>query len=177
MSNYNEALTKLLENEGVYDNDPTDSGGETVMGISRNNFPNLKLWVFVDALKTRTDFPDCISWDKQILDLVNNFYRENFWDKIWGDKILDQDKAFSLFDFAVNTGVGTSLKIAQRALNLNDDGIMGAMTLSGVNNAFDGEFWAKFAVEKIKHYTIIVDKRPEKIKFYKGWIKRAIKNA
>ncbi|MFA5299523.1 MAG: glycosyl hydrolase 108 family protein [Lutibacter sp.] len=177
MGNYNTALQKLLDNEGIYDNDPMDSGKETAMGISRKNFPNLKLWVFVDALKTRTDFPDCISWDKQILDLVNNFYRENFWDKIWGDKILDQNKAFSLFDFAVNAGVNTSVKIAQRALNLHDDGIIGTITLSAINNAHTGEFLAKFAIEKIEHYTNIVDKKPEQIKFYKGWVKRAIKNA
>ena len=174
MDNFEKALEKLLGNEGYYSNVAADSGGETVFGISRNNFPKLTLWTFVDALKTRTDFPECIGWDKQILDMVNNFYRENFWDPIQGDKILNQEKAFCLFDFAVNSGVSQAVQIVQRALGVADDGIMGFNTLNGLNNANLEEFIAKCKIEKIKIYIKIVDRKPDQLKFLKGWIKRTL---
>jgi hypothetical protein len=36
-------------------------------------------------------------------------------------------------------------------------------------------FLAEYKVEKVKFYTKIVDRKPSQIKFYKGWIKRAVK--
>lgn len=36
-------------------------------------------------------------------------------------------------------------------------------------------FVAKYKLERIRHYTAIVDKKPNQIKFYKGWIKRVLK--
>lgn len=36
-------------------------------------------------------------------------------------------------------------------------------------------FVAKYKLERIRHYTSIVDKKPNQIKFYKGWIKRVLK--
>lgn len=36
-------------------------------------------------------------------------------------------------------------------------------------------FVAKYKLGRIKYYTDIVDKKPSQIKFYKGWIKRVLK--
>lgn len=36
-------------------------------------------------------------------------------------------------------------------------------------------FIAKYKLGRIKYYTNIVDNNPSQIKFYKGWIKRALK--
>jgi hypothetical protein len=36
-------------------------------------------------------------------------------------------------------------------------------------------FLAEYKVEKVKFYTKIVDRKPSQLKFYKGWIKRAVK--
>jgi hypothetical protein len=35
-------------------------------------------------------------------------------------------------------------------------------------------FVAKYKLERIRHYTNIVDKNPTNLKFYKGWIKRVL---
>lgn len=36
-------------------------------------------------------------------------------------------------------------------------------------------FVARYKLGRIKYYTDIVDNKPSQIKFYKGWIKRALK--
>ena len=36
-------------------------------------------------------------------------------------------------------------------------------------------FLSEYKVKKVKFYTAIVDNKPSQLKFYKGWIKRAIK--
>jgi len=174
MANFNDCIKKLLINEGVYSNDSTDSGGETVYGISRKNFPNAEIWKIVDQERYQTSFPNCLKDNQEILLLVNEFYQANFWQPIQGDRIINGVKAFSLFDFAVNSGISQAVKIVQRALGVTDDGVMGNNTVNGLNNANLEEFIAKFKIEKVKFYVKIVDNKPNQIKYLKGWIKRAL---
>lgn len=42
------------------------------------------------------------------------------------------------------------------------------------NSMSSDEFIAKYKLERIRHYTNIVDKNPKQIKYYKGWIKRVL---
>ena len=43
--------------------------------------------------------------------MVESFYRENFWNKIGGDNLDNQDLANQCYDTAVNMGVGEALKL------------------------------------------------------------------
>lgn len=40
---FERAFSCVLQNEGVYVNDPSDSGGETKYGISKRSYPNLDI--------------------------------------------------------------------------------------------------------------------------------------
>jgi len=175
MVNFNNAFGILIENEGLYSNDKRDSGGETVWGISRNNFPNLPIWKIVDESKKLDNFPYNLSDNPETIKQVWNFYFENFWQQINGDSINDQDKANILFDFSVNSGVKQAVKIAQRALGVPDDGIMGARTLLALNDTDLELFVLRFKIKKIEFYISIVDRKPDQIRFLKGWINRALK--
>lgn len=42
------------------------------------------------------------------------------------------------------------------------------------NSMSSNEFIAKYKLERIRHYTNIVDKNPKQMKYYKGWIKRVL---
>ena len=42
------------------------------------------------------------------------------------------------------------------------------------NSMSSDEFIAKYKLERIRHYTNIVDKNPKQMKYYKGWIKRVL---
>src|SRR5205814_1652285 len=107
---------------------------------------------------------------------VRDFYKSNFWDRVQGDHITDDQVAFSIFDFAVNTGVSTSAILAQHVVNASPDGVIGNNTITAIN-AMDAEFFlASFTVAKVVRYVSIVNKRPVSRKYFFGWISRAVNN-
>mgnify|MGYP006921402083 CR=1 FL=1 len=101
------------QTEGGYVNDPDDNGGETYAGISRKFFPKWAGWSLVDShkpLKTNQKIKD-----GALTEQIHHFYKENFWDKIGGDQMADQDLANQVYDMAVNSGVGSALKLLKEA--------------------------------------------------------------
>jgi lysozyme family protein len=176
MATFEQALQKTLVNEGGYVNDPDDPGGETYKGVARKIFSTWEGWQIVDTLKQRSGFPTSLDKDAELQTLVHDFYKVNFWDRVKGDQITDEHVAFSIFDFAVNTGVGTSSILAQHVVNVNPDGVIGNGTVAAIN-AMDPEFFlASFTVAKVVRYVGIVNKRPVSRKYFFGWISRAVNN-
>lgn len=174
MANYEQALSKILQNEGGYINDQDDTGGETYRGVSRKNWSKWQGWTNIDLLKLQPGFPANLERDQELQSLVFDFYESNFWNRIKGDSILSQEIADSIFDFAINAGVGTSASLAQLVVGVKPDGIIGNMSLEAIN-AFDTDhFIASFTVAKIARYISIVKKRPVAKKYFYGWVCRAL---
>jgi lysozyme family protein len=46
--------------------------------------------------------------------MVQEFYREQFWNKINGDEIPNQELADQVYDMAVNSGVGTAKEMLKQ---------------------------------------------------------------
>lgn len=126
------AVTKA--NEGVYSNDKRDSGGETYMGISRNRHPMWEGWRYVDACKGSTTFPSCLSKNTKLKQMVLDFYRFNFWNKVWGDRIEDQQVATQLYDTAVNKGYVSAIRTSQVAAGMPITGKMNETLLTYLNS-------------------------------------------
>lgn len=128
MADYKKAIGKVLKAEGGYVNDPQDRGGETYKGISRKFWPTWLGWHIIDLIKTKPGFPNNLqnspAADIKIqLDYeVNSFYYEQFWTKIGGDKIKNQQIAELLVDSAVNEGCVPAIKRAQGIVNLPQTG-------------------------------------------------------
>ena len=176
MALFEPALQKTLLNEGGYVNDPADPGGETYKGVARNIFSKWDGWQIVDSLKQQSGFPSSLDKNADLQNKVHGFYKTNFWDRVSGDEITDQEVAFSIFDFAVNTGVGTSAILAQHVVNATPDGVIGNNTIKDING-MDAEFFlAAFTVAKVVRYVGIVNKRPASRKYFFGWISRAVNN-
>lgn len=145
MADFKEALEITLLNEDGEDSkwfytkgDKGDPGGETVHGISRNNWPEWSGWPLVDAQKDSLAFPQCLLSTKDINDLVQDFYLTEFWNMIRGTEINAQIIANQVFDSAVNQGTSTAVKLLQESINwventLKVDGKLGPMTLSVLN--------------------------------------------
>ena len=122
MSNFKISYMQTVSNEGIYDNDPNDTGGETVFGISRNNFPKWAGWAIVDKYKAQYGafskaFLNALSSDPEIASLRETWYKENFWDKFGLDNITDYSLAYEIFDQSVNLGTGRTTQLLQQALN------------------------------------------------------------
>jgi lysozyme family protein len=174
MADFNNAFQLMIAHEGGYVNDPDDPGGETYKGVARKIFSKWSGWIIVDTLKRQSGFPASLDKDADLQEAISDFYRVNFWDKINGDKIANQEVANSIFDFGVNAGTGTSASLAQVVVDVKSDGVIGNDSLTAIN-AFNSEhFLAAFTVAKIARYVTIVKKRPTSQKYFYGWVRRAL---
>lgn len=175
MADYNQAFQLVIANEGGYVNDPDDPGGETYKGVARKIYSKWEGWTKIDMLKRQQGFPANLDRDVDLQQDIVDFYRLNYWDRIKGDDILNQDIANSVFDFAVNAGVSTSASLAQMVVDSPADGVIGPKTIEGINSFNPDHFLASFTVRKISRYVDICLKRPESKKYFFGWVIRSIK--
>ena len=129
MAEFKIALQRTLVHEGSYSNDPDDQGGETYKGISRSRHGEWAGWVMIDRYKLKSGFPSSLNIDSRLQAEVEQFYRISFWDPLHGEQIRDQSVADSIFDFGVNAGVKTSVRLAQWVAGTVADGVIGEKTL------------------------------------------------
>lgn len=121
MSNFDKVLPLVLKNEGVVESNPTgyadipgDTGGVTKWGISTKAWN----WIREDDLFFER-FPEKVTDLTQ--DRAKTIYQRKYWFP-WFEE-LDATTAFLLFDCQVNQGY--AIKIAQRAIGVEDDGSWG----------------------------------------------------
>ena len=88
MGNFNQAIPFTRKEEGGWCNTPGDSGGETYCSISRKNNPTFPGWPIIDSHKP-LHYNEVIN-DSTLDEMVNNYLKENYWDKICGDSITSQ---------------------------------------------------------------------------------------
>ena len=126
MAEFEQAFSVMIKNEGFpgYVNDPHDRGGETVAGISRKNWPGASVWPLIDAMKAKPDFPNNLKKSAELMPLVKDFYRRNFWHTDFVS-LKSQELATWLFDKRVNMGLKRPIKFLQEALGVDVDGIFG----------------------------------------------------
>lgn len=107
-----EHLKKLLEVEGGYACDPNDKGGETIFGVSRKYNPNWPGWAVVDSYKINGKFPHQAT-DLVLLEVEADLMKlyQSYANFI---KVEDEEWAYRIFDFAVNTGVGNAKKLLKK---------------------------------------------------------------
>ena len=170
MAEFKVAEKYVLVNEGGYVNDPDDSGGETYRGISRKNFPGWSGWEIVDGHKPlrHGEFINSKILDAQ----VNTFYKVNFWDKMKGDQISNQNVASYFYDFFVTSG-GNAVIELQKVLGIDPQTPnFGPLTLSKVN-AYEGNLLLMLHDARTEYYERIGTGK--NAKFLKGWLARASK--
>lgn len=133
-----EGLTKIAE--GGYANNKADTGGRTLNGISYNNWPKWPGWPKLMAIINKVGenarlINTEVRKDAELLNMINQFYKQNFWDTLSLDKFEDQQLANTVYDFGVNSGTGRAAKFLQEAVGVKQDGKIGPQTLAAVNIA------------------------------------------
>ena len=83
-----------------------------------------------------------------------------------------------MFDLAVNMGTRKANELLQRALRavenpVKEDGIIGSITLTAVNNSNEAALLATIRSEVAGYYRSIVMKNASQQKFINGWLNRA----
>lgn len=124
MAKFIDAYKKVLNNEGIYSNDPDDAGGETYKGISRRANPNWDGWISIDAIKKShpTTFKDILKKTSELEKKVQDLYKDKYWDCFELDDVPSQLVAEQMFDTAVNQGQTAAIRFAQRVLDLRETG-------------------------------------------------------
>jgi lysozyme family protein len=166
MADFNPAFEKMLRDEGGFQltDIPGDRGGMTYAGIARNPNPQWSGWALVD----RKEFGGPLT------SLVRDFYRQNYWDRIRGDELSNQEVAETIFNFAVNTGTGVAIKLAQVIVGAVPDGGIGPKTIELLNRCTPQNFMASYALAKIQRYVNICLKDRSQSKFLLGWVRRSL---
>ena len=126
MASLEKAIKKVLSWEGGYANDPDDTGGETMRGVTMNTY---KEYCRKKGLPTPTskDLRN-ISYST-ILDLADTL----FWSRIKGNDIDNQSIAELCFDCVWGSGNGY-IKVIQQVLGVKADGVVGPVTINKINS-------------------------------------------
>lgn len=129
MGDFKKSWPKTSRNEGGIVNNSKDKGKLTYRGIASAFFPNWEGWQIVHKTIADlgiTDTLDCsreirVKIDKALAlipsldEMVQQFYKKEFWDKLGLDNEPDQLICDEVFDTAVNMGVGTAKKFYNEA--------------------------------------------------------------
>ena len=168
------AFYNLMRDEGKW---LVDSDGQTYKGICRKYWPNWEGWKIIDSTieLNLPDFPAILETLPELQVKVLEFYKENFFDPIRFEDIKLQSVAESIFNFAVNDGVKTTVKMVQSVLEVKQDGIFGPITLETLNSISKQMFLLIFFKMKIRHRADICNKNKSKTKNLLGWINRDLK--
>jgi len=166
MADFLKAFEKTIADEGGMQltDIPGDRGGMTYAGIARNPNPQWPGWALVD----RKEFGGPLT------SMVREFYRQHFWNVVRGDEIANQAIAETIFNFAVNTGPGVAIKLAQVIVGAVPDGGIGPKTVELLNQCTPQNFVASYALAKIGRYAAICNKDRTQSKFLLGWINRTL---
>lgn len=168
MSDFNIAIETVLKNEGGFVNDPRDAGGATQWGISLR---------FLHDPAIDGDFDgdgdeDVDDVRKMTREQAIALYRSVFWDALRLSEIRDQQLATKMLDLAVNVGKVAAVKILQRAIRCEDDGVIGPRTIAECNGAPGWESVMALRLEAIRYYASIPAAKSQP--YLRGWILRAL---
>ena len=166
--------------KGVNRNEPESVGGISVDGVSKILYDTL----LPELRRTMSDVPTNIEEIENRPDIINQCYIINLGiAHVWE---LPEFLQYIYSDFYTNAQ-SVAVKIIQRFIEVEDDGIWGTGTSRAVlewkksveheletDPHVDNEIITKFHEEKLAHYQRLVNKNPDKFKeWHNGWKRRA----
>ena len=176
MADFKLAHERTLKFEGAYSNHEADRGGETFAGIARVYHENWLGWKIIDQYKTVTSDTKTLNkilfGNDELMSLIEDFYKIEFWDRIKGNEIMYQTVANNIYDMAVNSGVRKASKTAQRIVGVDDDGVIGNITIKAINKYNPNTFVFEFKRAREYFFKSIVAHNPSQEVFIDGWLRR-----
>lgn len=149
---FDECFAKLIGHEGELSNHPADKGGLTKYGISQRAYPALDIAALT-------------------LDTAKEIYRRDYWSRAQCDR-LPPALAFQVFDGAVNSGIGNSIRWLQEAGGVAVDGVVGPLTLRKVGDMEPSIIIARYNGVRLKFMASLSTFDV----FGRGWARRIAAN-
>jgi lysozyme family protein len=164
MSNWDDAFKLMLKSEGGFSDDPRDNGnklpdgraGSTMLGVTQYNWEH---WIGHEVTHDQMR--------KLKPEDVKPFYKKKYWDAVCADE-LPNGISYLVFDFAVNAGVGRTIKTLQTAVGVASDGWFGPATMAAVNALNSYELIDRFSKAKEDFYRGLKDFNV----YGEGWMNR-----
>ncbi|OOF50284.1 Predicted lysozyme (DUF847) [Rodentibacter pneumotropicus] len=153
---FQQIFDRLIGHEGGYVNDPRDPGGETNWGITKHTARENG---YVGAMRAMTR------------EQAFKIYHSAFWVRYQCEK-MPSAVAYQFFDAAVNHGLGNASRMLQRAVNVADDGVIGAFTLAAIKKMAVSDVIMRLNAERLEFYC----KLSTFATFGKGWVRRVAGN-
>ena len=160
IGNFPRALAFTLGQEGSWSDNPLDSGGPTMQGITLATYQS---WAFAQS------YPPPSADDLHEIDAatVAEIYHDLYWRQVSADSLPD-GADLSVFDAAANTGCGTAVRQLQTVLRVTADGIVGPITAAAAKRASVFVVIANLADAQEKYYRSLADFPT----FGAGWLAR-----
>lgn len=174
MTPFDKAFEETVGIEGGYSNNPNDSGGETMFGITQSL---ARAHGYAGAMKNLS------------FGVAQAIYRDEFWNPLRLDEIavISGPLAMELFDTAVNCGKSKAVTFLQRTLNifnrngrdypdLTVDGSLGQATIDALQSLYNkrgrnAQVVLLRALNSLQgnHYVTVGEARPKDEDFEFGW--------
>lgn len=174
------ALLKQVEHSNRNDKLLHKNKGEnglTFFGIYEAAHPNWKGWSIIKRyLANEPDIEKCSTILANVSDLIKlvyEFYRREFWNKADLDSVIEQRKADEIFIFGTNAGMQVAIKKAQELVGVIVDGDVGPKTLKAINEYDVEKFDVFYDLEEKEHYDTLVARKEALRINQKGWYNRA----
>lgn len=156
-------LAETLKWEGFWSDDPHDSGGATMRGITIGVFAGARGEVLNAASAERLKRElRAISDDE-----VRAIYWRNYWVPLRADE-LPPGVDLAVFDFGVNSGITRAAKYVQRVVGARVDGHIGDATLRAIDEADPVAVIERLMADRRAFLRQI----PTFWRFGKGWMNR-----
>lgn len=156
LSNFKQSFEMMLGSEGGFVNNPADPGGMTNLGVTKATWEN-----FIGRQSDEKEMRGLTPYK------VEPLYRNKYWNAVRGDD-LPSGIDYLVFDFAVNAGIGRSIKTLQSAVGTQPDGDFGLLTMAAVQLISPQELIEKFSQAKESFYRSLDTFDT----FGKGWLNR-----
>lgn len=128
MADFEKAYKRTGIFEGGYTDDDDDNGNWTGGKKGLGKLIGTKFGISAPVLmQYMKKVPTVQDMKNLSLVIVKDIYYKFYWNPIRGNEINDQDTAAMLYDMAVNSGVGTAIKLAKRAKKLPENKITSKM--------------------------------------------------
>lgn len=165
MADVTKLIPHILKWEGGFVDDADDLGGQTNKGVTYQTY---KLYRRRKGLPEPTVEDLKNLSDEEFTDILKTLY----WDVCLGDRINSQSVANAIVDWAWNSGTKTAVREVQRILGVEDDGIVGNITLAAINSYSTLPLFGAIQTARKFYIERICISRPKNKKYRKGWVNR-----
>lgn len=159
MADFTVAIALVLAHEGGLSLDPSDPGGATKFGISQRAYPSLNI-----SGLTRAD--------------AVAIYERDYWTHFNFGALESQAVANKIFDFGVNAGPATAIRILQEALGcfvagpIVADGKLGSFTVQCAAQVPDEKLLPELRARCAVYHTGVAIRNPKELTDLLGWLRR-----